>query len=119
MMMMMTGASIPPEVTMHLPPLFQIPPIFDEFSDFMENFKNFTFSRKISDFHPPKFLMIFFWSSTTNYFEFPLYFACFTTFTPPGSRKLLFPPPYFHKFLPCFRKIHQLFTCFVCISPLL
>ena len=37
---------------------------------------------------------------------------------PPDSRKLLF-LPYFSTFPPCFRKIHQLFTYFMCISPLL
>src|SRR6218665_3351813 len=44
----------PPEAMMHFAPLFQIsPPIFEKFEDSAE---------KISDFHPPKFLMTFFFS---------------------------------------------------------
>ena len=42
-----TGASIPPEAMVHFP-LFQIPPIFEKFSDSVENFQNFSFSREIS-----------------------------------------------------------------------
>src|SRR6218665_929064 len=44
----------PPEAMMHFPTLFQIPPIFEKFSDSVENFRNFTFSRKISPFSSAK-----------------------------------------------------------------
>src|SRR6218665_417569 len=77
---------------MHFP-LFQIPPIFEKFSDFLKNFKNLTFSRKISHFHPPKFLTFFSESSTKN-FGFPPYFACFSTFPSLIRKNLLFPPTF-------------------------
>src|SRR6218665_2487719 len=38
----------PPEAMMHFPTCFRFPPIFEKFSDSVENFQNFTFSRKIS-----------------------------------------------------------------------
>ena len=47
-------------------------------------------------------------------FWIPPYFACFSTF-PPWLAKIII-SPYFHKFPPCFRKIHQLFTYF-CVFP--
>src|SRR6218665_1384064 len=50
----------PPEAMMHFPPLFQISPYFRKISDSAENFPNVTFPKKISDFHPPKFLRTFF-----------------------------------------------------------
>jgi len=41
------GASIPSEAMMHSLPLFQISPQFSKFfSDFVENFPNFTFDQK-------------------------------------------------------------------------
>src|SRR6218665_4051524 len=43
-----TGASIPPETMMHFPPVLDFPPISETFSDFLTNFDNFTFFRKIS-----------------------------------------------------------------------
>ena len=87
---------------MHFP-LFQIsPPIFEKISDFLENFTNFTFSRKNFPFSSAKILVIdhkLFWISP--------YFACFSTF-PPDSRKFII-SPYFSKFPPCFPKIPQFF----------
>ena len=104
-------ASIPSEAMMHFPPVSDSP-IFEKFSDSVENFLNFTFSRKISRFSSAKISEDFFQPSTTN-FEFPP-IPCFSTF-PPVSRILLI-SPYFAKFAPSFRKIHLLFTYFVCIS---
>src|SRR6218665_1876870 len=48
----MQGRPSPPEAMMHFPLCFRFPPIFENFSDSVENV---TCSRK--DFHPPKFLM--------------------------------------------------------------
>ena len=77
-------------------PLFQISPIvFDKFSDSVENFQNFTFSRKIFRFS---------FAKISDDLFFP---SCFA--------KIII-SPYFHKFPPCFLKIHLLFTCFLCIS---
>jgi len=45
-----SGASIPPETIIHFPPVSYFPLIFEKFSDSKENFRNFTFSRKISWF---------------------------------------------------------------------
>src|SRR6218665_1206430 len=88
------GASIPPETMMHFPPLFQISPLFSKiFKILWEISKILPFPEKISDFHPPKFLMTF--------------FLVIDHICPSDWRKLLF-PPYFHKFPPpVFRKIHQ------------
>src|SRR6218665_2730060 len=62
--------------------LFQIFPLFQKhFSDSVENFTNFTFSQKIFNFHPPKFLMTFL--------------------------LLLFPPTFLNS--PSFRKIYVFF----------
>src|SRR6218665_4219050 len=76
----------PPEVMMHFP-LFQIsPPISEKFSDAKGNFSNFTFSQKIFDFHPQKFLMTVFHLFRENFyfsqysFKFPPDFVKFTCF---------------------------------------
>src|SRR6218665_1955985 len=62
------------------PPCFRSPPLFSKnFKTLWKIYKILHFPEKISDFHPPKFLM-----------------TCF------------------NKFPPCFRKIHQRFTCFAC-----
>src|SRR6218665_1353342 len=68
------------------------------------------FPEKCLDFHPPKFLMTFF-SHRPQISNFSPVSVNF----PPVSRKLLF-PLYFQKCPPCFRKIHLLFTYFMCIS---
>src|SRR6218665_1751669 len=78
---------------MHFPLCFRFPSYFLKFSDSVENFQNFAFSRKISRFSSAKMSDLFF----------------------PVSRKKIF-PPYFQKCPPCFRKIHLLFTYFMCIS---
>src|SRR6218665_3902971 len=67
------GASIPSEAMLH----FQIPSVFDKFSDSVKNSKNVTFSRKEFDFHSPKFLTTFF-SHRPQISNSP-YFACFNT----------------------------------------
>ena len=99
----------PPETMMHFP-LFQIPPIFEKISDFrtLRNiFTILTFPDKFLDFHPSKFLMtFFFWSSTTN-FEFSPYFPCFNTF-PPCFAKIIIPPTLIN-----FPPVLDKFTCFL------
>ena len=83
-------------------PLFQIPPIFETFSDSVENFQNVIFSRKISPFSSAKisddlFLVI------NRKFRIPPIFPVSVHF-PPVSRKFIFPPtlknvpPVFEKF---------------------
>ena len=101
-------------------PLFQIPPIFKNFSESEENFHNFTFSWKISWFSSAEISNDFFFSHRPQILNFLPYFRCFSTF-PPVSRKLLFPHLLWQIFLPCFTQIHLLFTYFTCISfpPLL
>jgi len=91
--------SIPPEAMMHSPS-FRFPPIFDKFSDSVENFQNLTFPAKISD---DLFVI-------DHKFRISPYFLWF----PSVSRKLFFPPLW--KISPCFRKIHLVFTYFMCIS---
>jgi len=65
-------------------------------------FKILPFPEKFLDFNPPKFLMTFFSHQPVTVHFLPV------------SRKLLF--PYFDKFPLWFRKIHLLFTNFLCIS---
>jgi len=90
------------------PPCFRFPPIFEKFPYFVENFQNFTFSRKISPFSSAKisddlFLVV------DHKFQY----------TSPLFREIFY-SPYFDKFPPVFEK----FPCFLhtlCVlrSPLL
>ena len=93
---------------MHFPPVSD-PPILKKISDSVENFQHLTFSRTISRFSSAKL----FFSHRPHILEFSPIFPVSVHF-PPVSRKLLF-SPYFGKFPPCFRKIHLLFTYFMCI----
>src|SRR6218665_696883 len=101
---------------MHFRPLLQIShPLFSKkFLTLWKIFNILPFPEKFLDFHPPKFLMIFF-LVIDHKFRISPYFPCFGPF-PPVSRKLLFPLPTLTNFPPCFRKIHLLFTYFLCIS---
>ena len=100
---------------MHFSPCFRFSPYFRKIFRLCGKFSKFLpFPEKFLDFHPPKFLMALFQSSTTT-FEFPP-ISLFQYIIPLFREKLLF-LPYFDKFSSCFRKIHLLnFTCFVCIS---
>src|SRR6218665_2842011 len=89
---------------MHFPPVSDFSPNFEKLSNSVENFLNFTFSRKFSQFPSAK---ISHDSHRPQISNFPPYFPCFTTF-PSVSRQLLF-PPYFSKFPPVLEK----FTCFL------
>src|SRR6218665_863227 len=90
---------------MHFPPVSDSPLFSKNFQTLWKILKILPFPEKFLDFHPPKFLMTF--------FEFPPFFPCFSTF-PPVSRSLLF--PLLLKIPLCLRKIHLLFTYFMCIS---
>ena len=87
--------------------------ILEKISD-SETFSKFFLSPKISRFSSAKISDYFFLSSTTN-FEFPLYFPCFIQYISSCFAKIII-TPYFEKFPLCFRKIHLLFTYFMCIS---
>src|SRR6218665_866857 len=79
--------------------LFQISPFFRKFFDIpWRIFPILAFSEIIFDFHPPKFLMTFYYK-----FSIPPIFPVSLHF-PPISQKLLF--PYFKKCSLCFRKMY-------------
>src|SRR6218665_3420428 len=103
-----TGASIPSEAMMHVPPMFQIsPPVSEKLSDSVENFPVLPFPEKFSDFHPPKFHIFL---VINHKFRISLQYPLSIHFTPPISTKLFFPIHlYFSKFPPVFGK----FTCFL------
>src|SRR6218665_3294460 len=93
---------------MHCTPCFRFPPaIFDKFSDSVENFQHFTFSRKISRFSSAKFSDDLFFSRRPQISNFPL-FSLFQ-----------YIPPYFAKIIisPLLSKISppvlKEFTCFL------
>ena len=102
---------------MHFPSVSDFPLLFPKI--FLTPWKIsqiLPFPEKISDFQPPKFLTTFFLVIDHKFRISPL-FGLFHYISPPDWRKLLF-HPYFHKFPPCFGKIHLLFTCFLCnFSP--
>ena len=95
-------------------PLFQISPLFPKkIVKSTETFSNFTFSQKFFDFHPPKFLMSYFFViDYKQILNFPPIFAVSVHF-------LLFREnyyfPYFSKFPPEFVKF-MFFTYFMCFS---
>ena len=98
---------------MHFPPFFRFPPIFEKFSDSVENFQNFTFSRKNFRFSSAKisydvFLVI------DHKFRISPYFLCFPV--SPLFRENYYFPLTFKNVPLSFRKIHLLFTYFLCIS---
>src|SRR6218665_2484063 len=78
---------------MHFPPVSDFPPVSETFSDSVENFPKFTFSRKIFRFP----------SVNISHDPFCHQPQISTTF-PPISTKLFF-PPYFSNFPPCFQQI--------------
>src|SRR6218665_432689 len=89
--------------------------MFYKFSESVQNFQIFTFSRIFSRFSSAKISDDLFYSHRPKISTFP-YFPCFSTF--PGFRE----DYYFqlHCTLtncpPCFRKNHLLFTYFMCVS---
>ena len=115
-LMQLPGASIPPQTMMHFPPVSDFPLFSKNCKVLWKISKIVPFPpEKMSDFHPQKFLMTFFLVIDHKILNFPPILPVLVHF-PPDWRKLLF-PPYFHKFPPCFRKIHQLFTYFCVFFP--
>ena len=110
------GASIPLRPGC-ISPCFRFPPCFRKILRFFGKFLTFDlFPKKFPIFIRQNFWWPFF-SHPPQILNFPPILPVLVHF-PPDWQKFLF-PPYFHKFPPCFRKIHQLFTYFACISPLL
>src|SRR6218665_3374132 len=76
-----------------------------------------TFSRQNFRFSSAKISDDFFsFSHRPQILNFPPYFASFSTFPPLIGKNSHFPPT-FANFPPCFQKIQQLFTYFLCIFP--
>src|SRR6218665_1246206 len=101
-----TGASIPSEAMMHVPPMFQIsPPVSEKLSDSVENFPVLPFPEKFSDFHPSKFHIFL---VINHKFRISLQYPLSIHFTPLFRQNYSF-HLYFSKFPPVFGK----FTCFL------
>jgi len=81
-------------------PLFQIPPIFETFSESVQNFPNFTSSRKIVPFSSAKISDDFFLKKSPTNFEFPPVFSVLVHF--PLFRENYYFPPTFKNFSPMF-----------------
>src|SRR6218665_1827590 len=108
----MTRGVHPPEAMMHFPPCFRFPLFSKKFQTLWKIFKILPFPDKFLDFHPPKFLMTFF-SHRPKMSNFPL-FSLFQYISPLFRKSYYF--PLLLKISLCFRKIHLLFTYFMCIS---
>src|SRR6218665_2587636 len=104
-------ASIPPEAIMHYPPCFRFPPIFEKFSDSVENFTNFTFSRKISRFSSAEISDDLILVTDHKFRILPPIFPVSVHF----PTKIII-SPYFEKFPPVSERFTCFFTCFMCIS---
>jgi len=74
---------------MHFPLVSEFPLFPKNLSDSVENFPDFTFSEKISDFHPQKFLMTFF-SHRLQISKFPPQFRSSPYFGEISHSSLLF-----------------------------
>ena len=104
-----SGASILPEATMHFP-LFLIPPISENLSDSVENYPNFTFSRKIFRFSSAKISDDLFLVVDYKFLISPL----FSLFHYQFRENYYF--PLLLQISPCFPGICVFFTYFMCIS---
>ena len=112
-----TGASIPPWDHDAFSPLFQIsPPLFQKiFRTFWKFLTILPFPEKFLHFHPPKFLMTFFFfghrpqiSTSPPIFAVSVHFPLF---------RENYSFPLLLQISPCFRQIHLLFTYFTCTFP--
>ena len=92
-----------------IPPCFRFP-LFS--INFQALWKILPFPEKFLDFYPPKFLVTFF--SHRPQISNPPLFSLFQYIFPLFRENYNF--PCFKKFPPCFRKIHLLFTYFMCFS---
>ena len=106
-MLRQSGASIPPETMMHFLPVSDFPLIFETFSDFVENFLNFTFSRKISSLTSAKISDDPFFSRRPQIPQFPPIFPVSAHFPLFCENYCL--SPYFSKFPP----VSETLTCFL------
>src|SRR6218665_645890 len=88
---------------MHFPHCFRFPPIFQKFSEAVENFLNLTFSRKNSRFSSAKISDELFLN-----FEFPPIFPVSIHFPRFAKINYYFPPS-----LTNFPPVLQKFTCFL------
>ena len=95
----------PPEAIDAFPACFRFPLFPKKISDSIENFRNFTFSEKISQFSSTKLLMTFF-SHLPQIWNFPPIFAV-SIHSPYFAGNFSF-PLYFSKFPLWFRKIYIL-----------
>jgi len=112
-----SGASIPP-LRPFSPPVSDFPPISEKFSDFLTNFYNLTFSRKISWPSSAKISDELFFSHRPTNFEFPPLFSLFQYISPLFRKNYSF--PYFYKFPPLFYANSPAFyILYVYCSPLL
>ena len=96
------------------PPVSDFPLFQKKFRTFWEIFTILPFPEKFLNFHPPKFLMTFFFSHRPQISNFPPYFRCFSTFPPCFAKTILFPlrlqifPPVLGKFT-CFYILYVYF----------
>ena len=93
----------PSEAMMHICLCLRFPPIFDKFSDSVENFRNVTFSRKYFRFSSGKISDDLFFVIDQKCRIFP----CFSTF-PLLFRESYYFSATFKNFLPVFRKFTSL-----------
>src|SRR6218665_2389938 len=92
-------------------PLFQMSPLFSTNFQIVENFQNSTFSRKISQFSSVKISDDLFLVIDHKFPPISPVSIHFTLF-----RENYYLPHTLKNVPPCFRKIHLLFTYFMCIS---
>src|SRR6218665_1937970 len=101
----------PLEAMMHFLLCFRFPLFPKKFLTPWKISQILPFPEKFFNFHPPKFLMTFFRSSTTN-FKFPP-FSLFQYIYPYFDKIIL--PPTFINFSPVFANL-RFFTYFMCFS---
>src|SRR6218665_85625 len=92
----------PPETMMHFPPCFRFPPISEKFSDFLKNFYNLTFSRKISSLSYAKISDALFFSHRPQISNFPAIFFAVSVHISPLFRENYSFPHTFTNFPPLF-----------------
>src|SRR6218665_2634700 len=107
----LTGASIPSEAMMEFPHVSDYPSVSKKFIRLRRKFfQDLSFPIKNFDFHPPKFLMTIFKSSTKNFEIHPL-FSFFQSNSPLFRQNLSF--LLLCQISPDFFKISGFCTCFL------
>src|SRR6218665_1619917 len=97
---------------MHFPLCFRFPPYFRKMLRLWKISKIVPFPHKISDFHPPKFLMTFFSVINHKFRTSPLFWL-FSYISPLLDKIII--SPYFQKFLPLFSQNSSTFYM-LCVS---